>query len=247
MSLNPEDYANKGLFSSKTQFSRLIFDILKSDNKNNYSIESARIPGMETYKKAGSSSTIGHALGAIVGVGWDSSTTGVISLTNSPIREITIKEEGNFGYVECSFPLVKPISVKKRGWFDAPYYHPGWVKLSKSGLLKKETRGIIVVGNAKKDFPAIESIENDKALIDELFQVGQTPLLVKLKDWNEAFIYFWTDEVKEDKSYAGWIQVILNRTVGFNVVQVTTLLHSIFGIAQHLNDSFSNLQSTTAE
>jgi hypothetical protein len=245
MVFNPEFYVKKGIGASYIQYARLFYDLINVDTLYKPNLVSARIPGLEIYNKAGSSANIGHAIGAVVGIGWDSSTKGVVSFANHPIREISMEENSGWASIYASFPLSRPPPPPKRGWLYTDSQE-SLIRVKKSGVVAKK-RDDLNFEPFSKTFPCANTIREDKSLTDELFFVARTPLLAEVEDWGKAILKFGIGET-EKKEFIGYVYTVLNRTVtnqymisnfGIDIVQAsTTLLHSYFRIAQHLNNAY---------
>jgi hypothetical protein len=245
MAFNPEFYIKKGIGANYTQFARLFYDLVNVDVLFRANLISAKIPGLETYQKAGSSANVGRAIGAVVGIGWDSSTTGIMSFADHPIREISITENSGWAPIYATFPLRRPPPPPKRGWFYTDS-EQAYLKMKKTGLVAKK-REDFNFESFSKTFPCANFIREDKTLMDELFIVAKTPLMAEVEDWGNAVLRFGICEA-ESKEFIGYIETSLNRTVsnqylisnyGIDLVQAATvLLHSYFRIAQHLNNAY---------
>lgn len=247
MQFDPGVYTNKGLGGTYVRFSRLFFDILKADERYSSCITSARIPGMQTYDKAGRSSKVGSVARAVIGVGWKSSTKGIITLDNCPIQEIEIDENSDFGHITCYFPLKKPANEKKASWFSGPNYM-ALIRAKKTGMIRKEVVDVEIEKWKSKPIRGLEIIRNDQKLRNDLLAVCKIGLAANIKNYDSKgnFMEFGVTENKE-KDFHGSVEAYVTRAYGddfirsrFNdlVQHLTLLLNSLFEIAGYINAEY---------
>lgn len=183
MTLNLDDYKYRGSSGfSLINYARLLFDVLKLDEKYSDLIVDAKIPGMKDMQKASAATALGAGLAVALGVELQKGTGGVILLKDCPIEVITIGERADWARTRCFFPVPEA------------KYGDSAISAREKGVFRKQVIGLNVKGH---EVPGFEEIKQDQELLDRILSLFKTRLVCKFEYYSRGEICINFEKKKE--------------------------------------------------